>query len=124
MRNTISRMNADRIFRLLDSIVPRLIVGYTLFCWALLLAFAFMGRQLGMALIPLFGLYPGTVSAAYVNYHAENIWAIGSGLVFIVLAFAGLFRKSTVAAIAFMLLFYISAGVALLRLIYNVSHGS
>lgn len=106
-------------------IVPRMIVGFTLFCWALILAFgAIILRQPEMALIPLVGLYPGVAYADYVNYDAEYFWVIGSGLVFMVLAFAGLFRKSTVAAFAFAILFYISIFVWILRLYYNVSHGS
>ena len=120
----ISRMNAHRTFRLMDSIVPRMIVGFTLLCWALLLAFAWIVlRQPEMALIPLLGLYPGKASAAYVDYDAEQIWATGSGLVFMALVFFGLFRKSSVAAIAFMLLFCISIGSWLLRLGLNVSAG-
>ncbi|MHB0866528.1 MAG: hypothetical protein ACYC6B_04940 [Thermoleophilia bacterium] len=59
-----------------------------------------------MALIPLLGLYPGKALAAYVDCDAAYIWLIGSGLVFMFLAFAGLFWKSKVEAIASMLLFF------------------
>lgn len=61
------------------AIMPRMIVRFTLLCWTLPLAFAWIVlRQPEIALIPLLGLYPGKTSAAYVDYDAEQIWAICS----------------------------------------------
>jgi hypothetical protein len=95
---------------------PRKIVGITLFVWALLLAFAWIVlRQPDVALIPLYGLYPDNGADDNSDYVVEQIWAACAGLVFAALALVGLFRRSRVAAIAFMVLFFVSVAGWLLR---------
>ncbi|MEI9866045.1 MAG: hypothetical protein WDN00_16130 [Limisphaerales bacterium] len=108
-------MNTQRTFRLKRPIVPRKIIIITMLFWTLLLAFfwAVLHQPKG-ALIPLYGLYPGETASDFSN-HAGQIWATSSGLVFAGLAVVGFFWKSKVAAIAFMVLFFISTAGWLLR---------
>ena len=95
---------------------PRKVVGITVFVWALLFAFAWIVlRQPDVALIPLYGLYPGSDADDNSDYVVEQIWAACAGLTFVILALVGLFRKSKVAAIAFMVLFFASVAGWLLR---------
>jgi hypothetical protein len=109
-------MREHRTFRLTHPLAPQKIVGVTLLLWALLLAFAWIVlRQPDVALIPLFGLYPGPAATDNSDHGVELVWAAGSALVFAALAFVGLFRKSRVAAIAFMVLFFASIAGWLLR---------
>jgi uncharacterized membrane protein len=101
-------MSEHRAFRLTNQVAPRKVVGVTLIFWALLLAFAWaVIGQPSVALIPLYGLCPTTP--------ATDAWAIGAGLVFLSLAYFGFFRRSRVAAVAFIVLFFISIAGWVLR---------
>jgi hypothetical protein len=98
----------------LDS--ARRIVSVTLILWALLFVVALMLlHQPEVALLPLYGLYPGKI-----NYQAEQIWAVGSGFVFLILALVGIFRKNKMAAVAFMVLFFLSVAGWILRFAHSL----
>jgi hypothetical protein len=98
----------------LDS--ARKIVSVTLILWALLFVIALvLLRQPEVVLLPLYGLYPGKI-----NYQAEQLWAVGSGFVFLTLALIGIFRKSKMAAVAFMVLFFLSMGGWILRFAHSI----
>jgi hypothetical protein len=101
-------MSEHRAFRLTNPVAPRKVIGATLIFWALLLAFAWaVIGQPSVALIPLYGLCPTTP--------ATDTWAAGAGLVFLFLACWGFFRRSRVAAVAFIVLFFLSITGWILR---------
>ena len=70
-----------------------------------------------LALLPLYGLYPGQATSGGPNYHPAEMhaWAVGAGIVFLVLGLLGMIWKSKPAAIALMVLFVVSIVVLIAR---------
>ena len=98
--------------------MARTLVTITLFLWLLVLMLAYsVFRQPEVAFLPLYGLYPGEVSSGSPGYSLTkmHVWAVGAGLVFLVLGILGIWWKNKTAAIAFMVLFLLSIVVIVAR---------
>ena len=92
--------------------MARTLVIITMILWVLFFMLAYsVFRQPGVALFPLFGLYPGEVSSGSPGYSVAKMdaWAVGAGIVFLALSITAIWLKSKVAAVAFMVLFLASA---------------
>jgi hypothetical protein len=95
------------------------IVGITAMVWFVIASFAVVSfMDLQVALLPLYGLYPGEVSSGGPGYHPAmmHAWAVGAGFVFLALGLLGVLRESKPAAVAFLVLFVLSTFVLLVRL--------
>jgi hypothetical protein len=83
----------------------------------MLLAFACgSAKEPGLALVPLIGLHPGSI-VGRPNDQPTLLWAwaVGDTLVFLTLAFIGIFRQSKPATAAFPVFFILSTLVCGLR---------
>jgi len=72
----------------------------------------------GLALLPLYGLYPGEEASGERGYSpaAMHGWAIGMGVAFLALAVAGVAFKKRTAAIVLLVLFVLSTFVSCARM--------
>jgi hypothetical protein len=103
--------------------VARIMVGITLVLWLLVCFLAkTVGKDWRLALLPLYGLYPGLGDSGDTNATWMHAWAIGMGGVFAALALLGILRKNTSAAGAFLLLLILSTLLGFLRILNEVSH--
>lgn len=103
--------------------MAREFVKVTLVLWLFLLIFGVLiVQQPQVALLPLCGLYPG-VAASGSSAHSPILmyaWEITMFVIFSVLAFFALWRKSTAAGIAVLIFFLISTGAACARVIQTI----
>jgi hypothetical protein len=98
--------------------MARNLVILTAALWLLVFMFAVgVARMPGLALLPLYGLYPGKVSSGETDYHPAlmHAWAVGAGVVFFALASFAVWRKNTAAAVALLALFILSIVVLMAR---------
>jgi hypothetical protein len=98
--------------------MARKLVLITVTLWAIpafLLVAATRERE--VALLPLYGLYPGEMSSGETSYHPAwmHAWAVGMALVFLGLAVVALVRRSTPAGVAFLVLLILSTLAFLAR---------
>jgi hypothetical protein len=102
--------------------MARIIVITTLILWMILFMLAISVHNPQVGLLPLYALYPGEVESG-PNYSPIilNIWAIGAGIVFLVLAILGTWGKSKGAAITFVILFLFSIVIACFRIAQTMS---
>jgi phosphatidylglycerophosphate synthase len=115
-----SKIREGYFNRLLGDIarMARTLVTITLVLWGIILMLsASIIHNPSLALLPLYGLYPGQATSGGPNYHpAEmNAWAVGAGIVFLVLGLLGMIWKSKPAAITFMVLFVLSIVVVIAK---------
>jgi hypothetical protein len=77
-----------------------------------------VSQQPQVIFLPLYGLYPGDASSGEANYSPTSlhIWATFIGVVFIVLAIFAIWHRSTMAGIAFMVLFLVSTATSCVRI--------
>jgi hypothetical protein len=98
--------------------VARTIVIITLSLWLLFFLFCLSVAQLPLlAVLPLYGLYPGPVASGEPGYNptAANVWAIGFGVVLLALAVPGIVYKNKHAALVLVILFIISTVACWMR---------
>lgn len=99
--------------------VAYILVGITALVWLLVyVAAKRIARDSRLALVPLYGLYPGQAASSHEGSAAMlmHAWAVAVAVVFLTLASVGVIRKSKMAAIWLILLFMISTLVGLLRI--------
>jgi hypothetical protein len=99
--------------------MPRIMTGLTVLLWiAVCLLAKIVGKDIRLALLPVYGLYPGPGLSGAQGYSPTLIhtWAIGIGVVFAILAWLGLIRRNNRAATAFVVLFVASTLAGFLRL--------
>jgi hypothetical protein len=98
--------------------MARNLVITTVALWLVFFMFAVgVARMPEVALLPLYGLYPGEESSGEASYHPAlmHAWAVGAGVVFVALAIFASWRKNTIAAIILLLLFLVSTGASCAR---------
>ena len=103
--------------------MARKIVFITVLLWLVGGAvLAAIGRMPALALLPLYGLYPGAISSGERGYSltAMHTWAVGIAIVFVLLAVAGAGFRKKPAAIALLVLFLISTFASCARLMLSL----
>ena len=101
--------------------MARRIVSITLLLWFLILIFAiFVAKDPQVAIYPLFGLYPGSISGQSYSPILVDVWQTIVAVILLVLAVVGLFRNNRPAALACMIVFLLSCAAAFVRLFFEV----
>jgi hypothetical protein len=102
--------------------IARILVGITLVLWLVVFYLAkTVARDWHLALLPLYGLYPGHGASGESNPTLMHSWAIGMGAVFATLAWMGIARKNKSAAAVFFFLLILSSIVGFVRLLAAVA---
>jgi hypothetical protein len=105
-----------------DPSIARILVGITLVLWLVVYYLAkTLAKDTRLALLPLYGLYPGPAASGESSATLMHSWAIGMGAVFATLTWMGIVRKSKSAAAVFLLLLIFSTIVGYVRLLAAVA---
>jgi high-affinity Fe2+/Pb2+ permease len=106
-----------------SSQIARTLVIVTVFLWLLVLLFGILFfRQPQVAIVPLYAFYPGELVAGKAGYNPAfmHAWAVGAGVVCLVLAITAIWRRNKTAAIVLIVFFLMSTLISCARVVHGL----